>query len=98
MANLGCPLLRSGNKNPPSTEEPAAPVTHGHLTTRSSAVPISAIIDDTSEEISDTTFARKFLDTTQFCIPGEDMTLEHLSHTLFYISQTAASPTMHSMI
>lgn len=98
MANLGRPPPRTGNKNPPPTEEPAALVTHGRPTTRSSTVPISAIIDDASEGVTDATSARKFLDTTQFCIPGEDMTPEHLSHALFYISQKAATPTVRSMI
>lgn len=42
--------------------------------------------------------ARKYPDDTQFCIPGKDMTPEHLSHTLFYISKKAATPTLCSMI
>jgi len=40
----------------------------------------------------------KFLDDTQYCVPGEAMTPEHLSHALFYVSQKAASPTVRSLI
>lgn len=98
MANLGHPPPRTGNKNPPPLEESAAPVTHSHPTTRSSIVPLSVIIDDATEEICNASSARKFLDIKQYCIPGEDMTPEHLSHALFYISKTAATPTLRSMI
>ncbi|KIM66582.1 hypothetical protein SCLCIDRAFT_21718 [Scleroderma citrinum Foug A] len=55
-------------------------------------------MNDASEEILDAMSARKYLDDTQFCIPGEDMTPEHLSHALFYISKKAATPTLCFMI
>ncbi|KIM67374.1 hypothetical protein SCLCIDRAFT_7564 [Scleroderma citrinum Foug A] len=55
-------------------------------------------MNDASEGIIDASSARKYLDDTQFCIPGEDMTPKHLSHTLFYISKKAATPTLRSMI
>ena len=79
-------------------EEPAAPTTNSRPTTRSSTVPISTIMNDASEGIIDAMSARKYLDDTQFCVPGEDMTPEHLSHALFYISKKAATPTLRSMI
>ena len=79
-------------------EEPADPTTNSHLMTRSSTIPVSTIMNDASEGIIDATSARKYLDDMQFCIPGEDMTPEHLSHTLSYISKKAATPTLCSMI
>ena len=98
MANLGRPPPRTGNKNPPPTEEPAAPVTNGRPTTRSSTMPLSEIIEGASEKVFDATSARKILDDTQYCVPREVMTPEHLSHALFYVSQKAASPTVCSLI
>lgn len=77
---------------PPGQAVPSRP------TTRSSTLVINDIIENSSEAITDAMSARKLLDTLQFCIPGEAMTLEHLSHTLFYISMRAATPTLHSLI
>ena len=98
MSTLGCPPPRPGNKNTPLTADPAPLANPGRPTTRSSVTPLADIIKDTSEVITDAKSARKFLDSLQFCIPGEAMTPEHLSHLLFYISQKVASPTLHSMI
>jgi len=98
MSTLGRPPPRPGNKNTPLMADPAPSANPGRPTTRSSVTPLADIIEDTSEVITDAKSARKFLDSLQFCIPGEAMTLEHLSHSLFYISQKVASPTLHSMI
>jgi len=97
MANPGHASSKAGNRSSPPTADPpglAAP----SRTTRSRNIDISNIIENPTEEIRDAESARKFLDTTQFCIQGEAMTPEHLAHTLFYISQKASTPTLRSLI
>ncbi|KIO14375.1 hypothetical protein M404DRAFT_121244, partial [Pisolithus tinctorius Marx 270] len=56
-------------------------------TTRSSGLSLDEIINDPEAEIKDTATARTFLDQL-YTIQGEPTTPEHISHTLFYISQT----------
>ena len=66
--------------------------------TRSSTIPIKNIKNNAAEEVKDAHSARKLLDDVQYTIAGEPMAPEHLSHTLFYISQKAVTLTVHSMI
>ncbi|KIO00951.1 hypothetical protein M404DRAFT_151551 [Pisolithus tinctorius Marx 270] len=56
-------------------------------TTRSSGLSLDKIINDPEAEIKDAATARTFLDQL-YTIQGEPTTPEHISHTLFYISQT----------
>ncbi|KIO13474.1 hypothetical protein M404DRAFT_122654, partial [Pisolithus tinctorius Marx 270] len=56
-------------------------------TTRSSGLSLDEIINDPEAEIKDAATARTFLDQL-YTIQGEPTTPEHISHALFYISQT----------
>ncbi|KIN93570.1 hypothetical protein M404DRAFT_35971 [Pisolithus tinctorius Marx 270] len=56
-------------------------------TTRSNGFSLEEIINDPDTEIKDTESARLFLDQL-YMIQGELATPEHISHALFYISQT----------
>lgn len=48
--------------------------------------------------MKDALTARKHLDSLQYTIKGESMTPEHLSQTLFYVSQKAATKALRSTI
>ncbi|KIN97985.1 hypothetical protein M404DRAFT_31677 [Pisolithus tinctorius Marx 270] len=56
-------------------------------TTRSSGLSLNEIINDQEAKIKDVATARTFLDQL-YTVQGKPATPEHISHTLFYISQS----------
>ena len=94
MPNPGCPPP-GGNSRPSTPAED--PLPH-RPTTRSSTIPVETIRNNPAEHVKDIHSARKLLDSMQYTIEGEPMTLEHLSHALFYMSQRVVMPTIRSMI
>ncbi|KIN93752.1 hypothetical protein M404DRAFT_170381 [Pisolithus tinctorius Marx 270] len=65
----------------------ATSTTQTSKTTRSSGLSLDEIINDQEAEIKDAATARTFLDQL-YTIQGEPATPEHISHALFYISQS----------
>ncbi|KIO04829.1 hypothetical protein M404DRAFT_142127, partial [Pisolithus tinctorius Marx 270] len=67
--------------------QPAPHTSNLGKTTRSSGLSLEEIVNDLDAEIKDSETAKLFLDQL-YTIQGEPATPEHISHALFYISQT----------
>ncbi|KIM57736.1 hypothetical protein SCLCIDRAFT_1192901 [Scleroderma citrinum Foug A] len=98
MPNLGQPPPRADSRLSMPAEDPPPTSLVNCPVPRSSTIPIKNIKNNTVEEVKDARSARKLLDNMQYTIAGVPMTLEHLSHKLFYIFQKAVTPTLCSMI